>query len=269
MNKLVFESKEQVVTSSRNIARDFDKQHRHVLEAIDAIKGVAENWADLFFHTTYTHEQNKQEYRQYLMNRDGFTLLVMGFTGKKAMQFKLDYMKAFNQMEQQLKVLNKPSYMIDDPIKRAEIWIAEQKEKKELETKNLMLEQQISEYEPKISYVDEILKSTDLMLVSQIADDYGMSAIQFNKLLKEHGIQYKMSNQWLLYSKYRGKGYTKSETTTFNHTDGRPGVNLLTKWTQKGRLFLYEFLKDKGILPTMEQMKMEFYLENKEGASVE
>src|SRR5690625_7109033 len=57
----------------------------------------------LFYETTYVHEQNKQEYREYLMNRDGFTLLVMGFTGKQAMQFKLDYMNAFNRMEQQLK----------------------------------------------------------------------------------------------------------------------------------------------------------------------
>ncbi|MEN2466719.1 ORF6C domain-containing protein [Ornithinibacillus sp. JPR2-1] len=103
MNQLVFKNNDQVVTSSRNVARDFDKQHKHVLEAIDAIKGVAENWADLFFETTYVHEQNKQKYRQYLMNRDGFTLLVMGFTGKKAMDFKLRYMNAFNQMEKELK----------------------------------------------------------------------------------------------------------------------------------------------------------------------
>ncbi|MEF2293104.1 Rha family transcriptional regulator [Virgibacillus dokdonensis] len=102
MNQLVFKNNNQAVTSSRNVARDFDKQHRHVLEAIDAIKRVAENWADLFFETTYIHEQNKQEYRQYLMNRDGFTLLVMGFTGKAAMKFKLDYMNAFNEMEKEL-----------------------------------------------------------------------------------------------------------------------------------------------------------------------
>jgi len=103
MNQLVFKSNNQAVTSSRNIARDFNKQHKHVLDAIDEIKGVAENSADLFYETTYIHDQNKQEYREYLMNRDGFTLLVMGFTGKQAMQFKLDYMNAFNRMEQQLK----------------------------------------------------------------------------------------------------------------------------------------------------------------------
>ncbi|WP_163579063.1 Rha family transcriptional regulator [Gracilibacillus saliphilus] len=104
MNQLVFQDKNQVVTSSRNVARDFNRKHKDVLDAIDRIiEGVAENSANLFHQTFYTHEQNKQQYREYLMNRDGFTLLVMGFTGRKAMRFKMDYMNAFNEMEKQLK----------------------------------------------------------------------------------------------------------------------------------------------------------------------
>lgn len=103
MNELVFTKNDQVVTSSRNVARDFNKRHSHVMDAINEIKGATENSADLFYQTTYIHEQNKQEYKEYLMNRDGFTLLVMGFTGKKAMKFKIDYMNAFNQMEKELK----------------------------------------------------------------------------------------------------------------------------------------------------------------------
>lgn len=103
MNQLVFQNKNQVVTSSRNVARDFNRKHKDVLDAIDRIiEGVAENSADLFYSTTYTHEQNKQQYREYLMNRDGFTLLVMGFTGRKAMQFKINYMNAFNEMEKRI-----------------------------------------------------------------------------------------------------------------------------------------------------------------------
>lgn len=265
MNQLVFQSKNQIVTSSRNVARDFERKHKDVLEAIDRIiEGVAENSADLFYSTTYTHEQNKQQYREYLMNRDGFTLLVMGFTGRKAMQFKMNYMKAFNQMEKQLQELNQPSYMIVDPVKRAERWIEEQKEKQQIETEREIYKQRVAEYEPKVNYVDEILKSTDAILISQIAEDYGMSAIKMNKLLNELGVQYKMGEQWLLYSKYKGNGYTKSETHNYKKRDGRSDIKLLTKWTQKGRLFLYQFLKSKDILPTMEQMKMEFYLEEKE-----
>lgn len=158
--------------------------------------------------------------------------------------------------------ITQPSYAIDDPIKRAERWIAEQKEKMQLETKTKMYEQQIADAAPKLTYVDEVLKCQDLMITSQIADDYGMSAIAFNKLLHEHGVQHKMNDQWLLYTKHKGNGYTKSETKEFRKTDGSTGVKLHTKWTQKGRLFLYELLKSKGIHPTMEQMKLEL-IENK------
>ncbi|HAX1007026.1 TPA: Rha family transcriptional regulator, partial [Enterococcus faecium] len=81
-----------------------DKKHRHVLTAIDELKeGVAENWADLFWEDTYVHPQNKQSYRIIYMNRDGFSLLAMGFTGKKALSFKLQYIEAFNKMEKELK----------------------------------------------------------------------------------------------------------------------------------------------------------------------
>ncbi|MBT2600917.1 MULTISPECIES: phage regulatory protein/antirepressor Ant [unclassified Oceanobacillus] len=251
MNQLVFQNKDQIVTSSRNIARDFGKEHKNVIRDI---RGLLKNEPakDMFYETTYIHEKNNQEFVQYLMNRDGFTLLVMGFTGKKAMEFKMDYMKAFNQMEQQIKELNKPSYMIDDPIKRAEIWISEQKEKKEIETKNRVLEQRVSEYEPKITYLDEILKSTDSVAVSQVAEDYGMTGQEMNKLLNQIGIQYKMGGQWLLYSKHKGNGYTKSNTVAITHTNGRKSVRMHTKWTQKGRLFIYVSLKSEGILPLIE-----------------
>ena len=103
MTDLVFMKNKQAVTSSRTIAETFEKSHKHVLESIDNLKeGVAENWADLFYETTYIHPQNKQEYREFLMNRDGFTLLAMGFTGKKALRWKLKYIEAFNRMEQKI-----------------------------------------------------------------------------------------------------------------------------------------------------------------------
>ncbi|NSO12416.1 Rha family transcriptional regulator, partial [Enterococcus faecalis] len=104
MNNLVIMKNQQAVTSSLQVAEVFEKQHKHVLEAIDELKqGVAENSADLFYEDTYIHPQNKQSYRQVIMNRDGFTLLAMGFTGQKALKFKLKYIEAFNQMEELLK----------------------------------------------------------------------------------------------------------------------------------------------------------------------
>lgn len=93
----------QPVTSSLRVAEVFDKQHKHVLEAIDDLVGVVENSADLFYEDTYTHPQNKQKYRQIIMTKKGWTLVAMGFTGKKATQFKLDYINAFDEMEAQLK----------------------------------------------------------------------------------------------------------------------------------------------------------------------
>lgn len=104
MNNLVIMKNQQAVTSSLQVAEVFDKNHKHVLEAIDSLReGLAENWANLFYEDVYTHPQNKQQYRVIYMNRDGFTLLAMGFTGKKALSFKLKYIEAFNQMENSIK----------------------------------------------------------------------------------------------------------------------------------------------------------------------
>ncbi|WP_103623876.1 Rha family transcriptional regulator, partial [Escherichia coli] len=91
------------VTTSLQVAETFNKNHRDVLAAIDDLKeGVAENYADLFYEDSYIHPQNKQKYRQIIMNRDGFTLLAMGFTGQKALKFKLKYIEAFNRMEKEI-----------------------------------------------------------------------------------------------------------------------------------------------------------------------
>jgi len=89
--------------------------------------------------------------------------------------------------------------------------------------------------------------------VNQVAKDYGMSARSFNKLLHNLGVQYKQVNQWLLYQKYQASGYTQSETFEFRRSDGRVDVTMRSKWTQKGRLFLYELLKKNGYFPTIEK----------------
>ncbi len=104
MNSLVIMKDQQAVTTSLNVAETFERNHRDVLAATDDLKeGVAENYADLFWDDSYIHPQNKQSYRMIFMNRDGFTLLAMGFTGKKALEFKLQYINAFNAMEKHIK----------------------------------------------------------------------------------------------------------------------------------------------------------------------
>ena len=111
---------------------------------------------------------------------------------------------------------------------------------------------QIKELKPKAEYTDMVLQSNNTFTISQIANDYGMSAQEFNKLLNKFEIQYKQSGQWLLYKPYKDKGYACSETTIISKGVGRVRTTMHTKWTQKGRKFIYDLLKCKGIVPTME-----------------
>ena len=131
---------------------------------------------------------------------------------------------------------------------------ADEVEKNEmLKLENTQQKQMIGELQPKAAYYDEILKSKDCLTITQIAKDYGMSGHQLNQFLSEQKIQYKQSKQWLLYSNYHREGYTKSETVSITRKDGCTGSVLHTKWTQRGRLFLYELLKRNNILPLIEQ----------------
>lgn len=133
---------------------------------------------------------------------------------------------------------------------------AEREKRKTLETTVDVQKQLIGELKPKADYTDQVLKNKSLVTITQIAKDYGMSGRQFNKLLNDIGVQYKTggyNKQWLLYSKYQDKGWTHSDTIRFTRSDGREDFVLETKWTQKGRLGLYELLKKHGILPTIER----------------
>lgn len=116
-----------------------------------------------------------------------------------------------------------------------------------------MKDQIIKELKPKADYTDSILKNKGLVTITQIAKDYGMSGQEMNDTLHDLGVQYKQSGQWLLYLKYHDKGYTHSETIDITRSDGRPDVKMNTKWTQKGRLFIYALLRKHDILPLIEQ----------------
>lgn len=128
---------------------------------------------------------------------------------------------------------------------------AEENERLKLEV--VHMNDKIAEMQPKVSYYDEILASKGTVLTTQIAKDYGMSARGFNKKLHDLCVQYKAGNQWVLYSKYQGNGYTKSHTHLFRRNDGSQDSSMNTEWTQKGRLFLYDFLKQHNCLPLIER----------------
>ena len=134
----------------------------------------------------------------------------------------------------------------------------EEKERLQLEIKSKEQEiqdlgEKLQEAQPKVAYYDIILNSRSTMLITQIAQDYGMSAKKLNKILEGMHIQHKMNGQWILYAKYQNMGYVHSKPVTIQHSDGRDAVKLNTEWTQKGRLFLYDKLKGCGILPMIER----------------
>ena len=117
----------------------------------------------------------------------------------------------------------------------------------------LMAEQRANELSTKADYCDVILANKSLVTITQIVKDYGMSGKAMNQLLHEKGVIYKQGSVWLLYAKYQGTGWTQSETKMITTRDGMEKAVLNTKWTQKGRLGLYELLKHDGILPLIEQ----------------
>ena len=111
----------------------------------------------------------------------------------------------------------------------------------------------IAELEPKASYYDIVLNNQDLVKVSSIAQDYGMSAKKFNKLLHELGVQYKQGRIWLLYKKYAQLGWASTKTYIFTDKYGNEYSSVQLQWTQKDRLGLYDLLKSRGILPLIEK----------------
>ena len=136
--------------------------------------------------------------------------------------------------------------------------IEEQQRQLEANSKEIVeLNGAIAEMEPKVTYVDMILASKETVTTTQIAQDYGQSAKAFNVLLRNFGVQHKVGGQWVLYAKHLPFGYVQSDTFPIVHKNGTNGTVMHTKWTQKGRLFLYEELKKHNVMPLIEQNKKE------------
>lgn len=151
-------------------------------------------------------------------------------------------------------------YAIDDIIADPDLGIrallalkAEREARKALEVENKVKDQQIAELKPKASYYDLILQCPSLLSVTEIAKDYGLSAKALNKMLHDLGVQFNQSGVWFLYSKYQSYGYTQTKTQNYNRPDGTQGARTHMYWTQKGRLFLYDLLKRRGVLPMIER----------------
>ena len=185
------------------------------------------------------NRQVQRSYQDYQLSIDmAKHLCLMSQTdkGKECRQYLIDLEKAWNT----------PAQVMARALKIADATIAD------LQNEVLCLTSKVEEMQPKISYLDKILENPSTVLVTQIAQDYGMSAKKFNKLLHELRIQHKVNNQWILYADYLNEGYTHSHTHTFERFNGCLDSKMHTEWTQKGRLFLYQELKKNGVLPLIE-----------------
>lgn len=190
--------------------------------------------------STVVNNGAKRELQDYAITIDmakELSMLSKSERGKQARKYFIQIEKAWNSPE-----------MI---MKRA-LEIAN-RQVENLKLENAQQKQIIGELKPKADYTDLILKSKSIVAVTQIAKDYGMSAQEMNNMLHKLKVQYLVGKQWILYAKYQSKGYTHSETIPIKHKDGRSDVNMITKWTQKGRLFLYDLLKENGVLPMIER----------------
>ena len=282
---------EKVYTTSRIVAEKFGKEHKNVIQSIEELiktmvqpienigglknqpakmrfSGVNFNVAENFIETTYVDEQGKPR-KEYLITEEGAMLLIMGFTGEKALSVKLKFISEFKRMKEyirtleanpierilanstnQLETARAITQMLEIEAKKQEVLIAQNKQ---LTTTINFKDQQLAESEPKVQYCDIVLNCKDVVPITYISKDYGKSAMWLNQSLKDKGIQYKSGDIWLLYQKYAELGLTKSKTTTFEDKNGNKHTKMHTYWTQKGRLFIYDLLKQDNIFPLIEQ----------------
>lgn len=245
----------QLVVSSRQVAESFGKEHGKVLRSIHEImseSGEPILACEMFYETTY--ENRGKQYPEYLMNRDGFSLLVMSFTGREAMQWKIKYINAFNAMEKKLKELSAPQ-TLDDTLNAdvlfliASKWKADSDKRKELEVRVEELEAQIKtqQVQPVISEATKVaikeakVEQHRLYTVTEIARECGFpDARTLNLALNDLGIQYKIKSHWKIAEKYEELGYAITVSPYANTP--------FLKWTLKGKDFIRQQLKEAHLL---------------------
>lgn len=210
----------------------------------DAIKRHVENEDKL----SRCFTDSGQNRNMYIINESGLYSLILSSKLPNARKFKkwvtgevlpsIRKHGAYLTPDKVEEVLLNP----DTIIKIAQNLKEEQEKRRQLEIEN-------NELKPKANYCEQVLQSESAVVTTQIAKDYGMSPQALNSILHELGVQYKVDGQWVLYSKYQDKGYTKSCTVIDRFGEPR----MQTKWTQKGRLFIYQMLKTIGVLPNIER----------------
>lgn len=231
------------VASSRQIAESFGKEHKNVMQSIENISAENSAVTQMFFKTTYTAGTGKA-YPMYLMNRDGFTLLAMGFTGKAALEWKLKYIAAFNAMEKQL--AQRPQLSRAELMAQALIAAHDELEHKD---------RQIAELTPKGIFADAVNASKKSILVGELAKLLCQNSVQIgqNRLfvwMREHGYLIKdpkRSDYNMPTQRAVEQGLFEIKETTVVHSDGHTSINKTPKVTGKGQIYFVNlFLKDRA-----------------------
>jgi phage antirepressor YoqD-like protein len=230
------------------LAKDVAEWIEHS-DSAKMVQSVDDN--EKLLRTLFVSGQNREV---WFLTEDGFYEVLMQCRKLIAKQFKAkvkEILKTIRRhgMYATNELLDNPDLLIEAATR-----IKIQREKIEaLETTVAVQSQQLAEAAPKVSYYDLILNCKDLISISKIAKDYGMSAVKMNETLRELGIQFRQGNVWLLYQKYAAQGYTSTKTHEYIGSDGTNHARTATYWTQKGRVWLYNKLKENGILPVIER----------------
>ena len=240
--------------TSLQIAEVTGKMHKHVLRDIRNLldSGVNETNFGLV-----EYKDKKGEVRpMYELTPKGCLILASGYD--PILREKIVNKLEEYQQKERANIISLPNF--EDPAEAAMAWAKEYREKKvlaienkKLEEENIQLALENQELKNDKNYLDIIMRSKELLTISQIAQDYGMSGKAMNQQLVKMGIQYSINGQWILYAKYKNCGYVSSRSIEFIRANGQRDYRLHTEWTQAGRKFLYEELKKVGVLPLLER----------------
>ncbi|KST48191.1 phage antirepressor [Enterococcus faecium] len=225
------------------------KDVAEILGYSDSSSAVSKN-VDNEDRTTLLLEQAGSNYKSKttIINESGLYSLILKSKLPSAKKFK-----RWVTSEVLPQIRKHGMYATDELLNNPDLLIEVATKLKEERTQRLIAEQRVNELQPKADYYDRILNNKGLVTVSTIAKNYGMSAVSFNKLLHELGIQFNQSGTWLLYSKFQDKGYTHIEPFDYEDKNGNRQVKTRMKWTQKGHSLLYETLKKNNYLPMIER----------------
>ena len=245
--------------TSLQIAEITGKAHKDIMRAIRNMEPAWEKINGRKFALVEYKDKKGETRPCFSLNKEECLYIATKFNDEA----RAKLIKRWKELEEQHQKLSVPQNYLE--ALKSLVKTEEEKQQLALENKkqqetiitisreNMQLGNKITDMLPKVSYYDRILQSNATMTITQIAQDYGMSAVKMNKELESMRIQHKVRGQWILYGQFLDGGYVHSRAVDILRSDGRHDVKYNTEWTTKGRIFLYEALKAKGILPLIEQ----------------